>query len=317
MVGFREADVARDLLRHGDGRFFRGNLHCHSNRSDGVREPEEVVAAYREAGYDFIVLSDHFEAAYDWRVADTRQLRGDDFTTIIGAELSSAGWRERAVYWVVAAGLPLDFEPPPADDHASAIGRAHELGAFVVLLHPGLNNLPLSAVDALPHFDAVDAVEIYNHGLTTGPGVDRANGAYMLDGLLERGRKLKVTAGDDSHFMTFADRFGGWVEVYANALDPAALLEGLKAGTYYSTQGPRIDRLVLGGHTLQVSTSPAYCIGIGSGGDHWLDATEHRAEAGALITEATFDLSPFRGSYCRVTVISADGRRAWSNPIWP
>ena len=45
--------MARDLLKGGEGgRFFRGNLHCHSKRSDGLVEPEEVVAAYREAGYD-------------------------------------------------------------------------------------------------------------------------------------------------------------------------------------------------------------------------------------------------------------------------
>jgi predicted metal-dependent phosphoesterase TrpH len=54
--------VAHDLLKAEKGRFFRGNLHCHSKRSDGVVEPEDVAAAYRDAGYDFIRLSDHFEA---------------------------------------------------------------------------------------------------------------------------------------------------------------------------------------------------------------------------------------------------------------
>ena len=29
------------------GRFFKGNLHTHSTRSDGALEPEAVVAAYR------------------------------------------------------------------------------------------------------------------------------------------------------------------------------------------------------------------------------------------------------------------------------
>ena len=53
--------MAQDLLRDGEGgRFFRGNLHCHSNRSDGLLEPENVVDTYREAGYDFLCLSDHF-----------------------------------------------------------------------------------------------------------------------------------------------------------------------------------------------------------------------------------------------------------------
>jgi hypothetical protein len=67
--------MARDLLHSGDGRFWRGNLHCHSDRSDGMWAPERVAAAYREAGYDFIALSDHFEERYGWRVTDTRDLR--------------------------------------------------------------------------------------------------------------------------------------------------------------------------------------------------------------------------------------------------
>ena len=74
--------MALDLLRDGEGRFFRGNLHCHSNLSDGKWSPEDVALAYRDAGYDFLCLSDHFEAEYGWRITDTRPpprpLRGLD-----------------------------------------------------------------------------------------------------------------------------------------------------------------------------------------------------------------------------------------------
>ena len=217
--------VIRGLLKDGGGsRSSRGNLHCHSNRSDGLAEPEEVVDAYRDAGYDFLCLSDHFEEEYGWQVTDTRHLRSEGFTTILGAELSSAPWDDRHAYWVTAAGLPADFEAPPAHDHPEAIGRAADLGAFVIMLHPGLNNLPLAAADGLPGLDAVHAIEIYNHNGATAATPDGSNGAYMLDGLLERGRKLLVNAGDDAHFGHPRDRFGGWVEVYSDRLDPDALL---------------------------------------------------------------------------------------------
>ncbi len=46
-----------------------------------------------------------------------------------------------------------------------------------------------------------------------------------------------VIAGDDAHFGHPLDRFGGWVEVHSEGLDPEALLGSLKAGRYYSTQG--------------------------------------------------------------------------------
>jgi hypothetical protein len=41
------------------------------------------------------------------------------------------------------------------------------------------------------------------------------------------------------------------------------------------------------------------------------------SKSGDPIAEADFDLSPFRGSYCRVTMVDPAGRQAWSNPIWP
>ena len=309
--------MAQDLLKDGEGRFFRGNLHCHSNRSDGLLEPEDVVGAYRDAGYDFVCLSDHFEAEYDWQITDTRNLRDEGFTTIVGAELSSAPWEERNTYWVTAAGLPSDFEAPPVDDHAEAIRRAGDCGAFVIMLHPGLNNLPLAAADELPALEAVHAVEIYNHNMAAGAFPDGAHGAYMLDGLLEKGYRVLVNAGDDAHFGHPQDRFGGWVEVHCERLDPEALLDSLKAGRYYSTQGPPLRELLVEGDRLLVETGDAYAITLTGGGDRWLSAMQRTSESGEPIAEADFDLSPFRGSYCRVTVVDTAGRRAWCNPIWP
>jgi hypothetical protein len=309
--------VTHDLLRDGvEGRFFRGNLHCHSNRSDGLRSPEEVVGAYREAGYDFVCLSDHFEAEYGWRITDTRHLHDENFTTILGAELSSAPWKQRDCYWVAAAGLPADFAAPLAGDHAEAIRRAQDVGAFLVMLHPGLNNLPLAAAERLLGLDSVHAVEIYNHNLASALPA-QANGAYMLDGLLERGRKLLVNAGDDAHFGHPKDRFGGWVEVYCDRLDSEALLGSLKAGCYYSTQGPSFRELIADGRRLRVETSEAYAISLTGSGDRWQSGQERHSADGEPICEAEFDLTPFGGSYCRVTVVDPAGRQAWSNPIRP
>ena len=69
------------------GRFWRGNLHTHSNLSDGALSPRETAAVYREAGYDFVAITDHFRPEYGFPMTDTRDLRTDGFTTLIGAEL--------------------------------------------------------------------------------------------------------------------------------------------------------------------------------------------------------------------------------------
>lgn len=38
---------------------FKGDLHVHSNRSDGNEEPGIVAANYRKAGFDFMAITDH------------------------------------------------------------------------------------------------------------------------------------------------------------------------------------------------------------------------------------------------------------------
>ena len=52
------------------GRFLRGNLHTHSDRSDGVLTPEEVCRRYRAEGYDFLALTDHFVGLFGYPITD-------------------------------------------------------------------------------------------------------------------------------------------------------------------------------------------------------------------------------------------------------
>ena len=106
------------------------------------------------------------------------------------------------------------------------------------------------------------------------------------------------------------------MEVHCDRLDPEALalLGSMKAGRYYSTQGPELRELIMDDERLRVETSEAYAISLTTGGDRWQSRFEHTGEP---IVDAEFDLAPFRGSYCRVTVVDPAGRQAWSNPIWP
>jgi hypothetical protein len=292
------------------GRWFRGTLHAHSDRSDGVAPPDEVVAAYRDAGYDFLVLTDHFEARWDWTVTDTTAARDGSFTTLLGAELSSADWEDEGVFWVNAIGLPADFSAPAAGaPHAVLIGRAAAAGAYNVLLHPGLTNF--LAFDRLP-VAHLHAVETYNvNAAHSWP--DQAEGRYAVDALLGRGHRLHVTAGDDAHWLHRRDRFGAWVEVRAERLEPDALLRALHDGAYYSTQGPRIEDVEADGDRVHVRCSPARAIAL-TGIHGWRSAV---AEGEPTLTEATLDLAKLRSPYWRLTVTAEDGTRAWTNPVWP
>ena len=64
-----------DNLFEKKGTFFRGNLHTHSDHSDGVLAAEEVCRRYKANGYDFIALTDHFIGRFSFPITDTRSFR--------------------------------------------------------------------------------------------------------------------------------------------------------------------------------------------------------------------------------------------------
>ena len=291
------------------GRFFRGNLHAHSTRSDGRLAPDQVIAAYRAEGYDFLALTDHFMDRFGHIVTDTRDLRSPDFTTLLGAELHGPALENGGLWHIVAVGLPLDFPPEGLDESgASLAARARAAGAFVGIAHPAWNGVSLTDAQSIA---TAHAIEIHNEGHTRDS--DRGSGWYLADLLATRGHRLTAFAADDAHFGERPDRFGGWVQVRAETLDPAALLAALKAGHYYSSQGPTIEDVSLDDGRLAMSCSPAAAIYVGGPGQlcRWV-----RDESGTGLTSASFPLAPFLGAYCRITILAATGQRAWTNPIW-
>jgi hypothetical protein len=296
------------------GRFWRGNLHTHSTLSDGVLAPEQVIDAYKSAGYDFMMLSDHFLDRFNWPVADTRKLRSNNFTTIIGSELHAPKTQVGELWHIVAAGLPLDFDPCGKDETGEQLARrAADAGAFVGIAHPAWSQLTIEDGRAI---DVAHAVEVYNHGCAI--ECDRGDGWYLLDQLLNEGRRLTAFATDDAHFAT-DDHFGGWVHVKAESLDPEVLLEALKTGHYYSSQGPVIHELSISGDELSIVCSPVNTIAVVGGNSRTVQRVSKS------VTEATLDLTKLRKSWLplkqdsawiRVALIDQAGKRAWTNPIW-
>ncbi|KQT50940.1 phosphotransferase [Aureimonas sp. Leaf454] len=289
------------------GRFFKGNIHTHSNRSDGALTPDFVCRAYAEKGYDFLCLSDHFLERYGYPVVDTEPFRGEGFTTILGAELHAPENSQKEPWHILACGLPGDFAPLGEGERGEDIARRAALaGAFVGIAHPQWSSLSIEDGRALAGI--AHAVEIYN----TGCDIEtvRGDGTALLDALLNEGHRLTGYAADDAHFK-IDDMFGGWMMVKAEANTPDALLDAMKRGHFYSSRGPEIEDIAIEGETLRVRSSPvssACIVGRGS-------RAAFRGAAG--MTEADLPLERFLGDWCRVMVVDAAGRQAWSNPIFP
>src|SRR5690349_21503203 len=142
------------------GRFWRGNLHTHSTRSDGHRSPGDVCEFYRRAGYDFLALTDHFMERYGFPITDTRAYRTPEFTTILGAELHTGVAEFGQLWHILAVGLPADFAPNLEGETGPQIaGRALEAGAFVAAAHPSWYGLTEADIRSL---GPIHAVEVLN-----------------------------------------------------------------------------------------------------------------------------------------------------------
>lgn len=289
------------------GRFYRGNLHTHSTRSDGRLSPEAVCKYYRENGFDFISLTDHFMERYGYPITDTTPYRSDDFTTLLGAELHAPQTVIGDLWHILAVGLPLDFPRNLPDETGVQIAnRALDAGAYVAVAHPWWYSL--TEEDVISLGDRVQAIETIN-GISADHN-DRIDSWYMLDAMMARGRRYHGLATDDAHFKDkFNDTLRGWVWVKSEALTPEALLDALKAGAFYSSTGPMIHDVQVTPDTVKIRCSPAQAIFVTGRGS--------RANQlhGGGITEAELNIRRLDSPYIRITVRDVHGGRAWTNPI--
>lgn len=295
------------------GKFFKGNLHGHSNKSDGKLTPEEVCGTYIEKGYNFISITDHFLGMFNYPIT-IPEFKIENFTVIPGAELHTSQMENGELWHVLALGLKDQFTQPrqtnflistQSENIESLSSRLYEDGAFVSLTHPEWNGMTLQ--DTLKIKEA-HAIEIYNHGCAI--ECDRGSGVAVLDQLLNHGKKVNIIATDDSHFH-IDDAFGGWVMVKSEINNEESLLEALKNGHYYSSQGPDFRDIKVQEGRLDVFCSPVEKIIVSGYGS----ATTYKHKSN--MESASFNLALLpQKKWLRVTIVDKEGNKAWTNPIY-
>ena len=174
----------------------RGNLHAHTTLSDGRRPIHEVIARYRELGYDFLAITDHEDRVFDdyWFQIPA----GDDRILIL-------------------PGIELSYRPFP--QHVGKVTGNRE--TLYVLNHPA--RYELSVKETLKRVATItragwpiDAIEV------TDTGVYQSK--YDVDEI-----PLPKIATDDSHRDWEFGR--AWIEVEAPR-DVDAIIRAVKAGDF-------------------------------------------------------------------------------------
>ena len=290
------------------GSWYKGNIHTHSTNSDGAKTPREVCAYYKRKKYNFISLTDHFLANYDYPITYSTIFRTNTFTTLLGAELHAPKTSLGYDWHILAVGLPKDFSPlKPRETGVKLAARASAAGAYVAVAHPRWYDLTDNDVISLK---TANAIEISNSTANINNGKSDSGG--YLDRLLSQGRYYHSVATDDAHFHDKMPDFGlNWLMVKCQSLDPDAILNALHEGSFYSSQGPEIFHVkAVKGKKLKVETSPVRVIRITGEG-----SSNSSVISKQDITYGELDLSRLKGGFARITVTDSHGRHAWCNPI--
>lgn len=295
-------------LRHP--RWFKGNLHAHSNRNEGDVPPVEVARWYKDHGYQFLALSDHnlmtdpaarSEAIPNrFLVLDATELGGQSRIHVGGIGvgqrvLTRAGLSRRGSLF----------------DNVAAV---REAGGIPSINHPQLSELTFTEV---MHLDAEFLIEI-NEGRVSAP-TPPAGGMSadeLWDTLLSAGRTVYAVASDDARNFkggTPRDRDvpgTGWIEVRAGALDGDAILNAIRKGEFYASTGVALNDVRWTGRELHVSID-----GVAGGRYRTTFLGPHsRVLSVTLANPASYRPSP-GDVYVRARVEDQDGHSAWTQPV--
>ena len=287
------------------GSWFRGNCHTHTTISDGLDAPANTCDAYRAAGYDFVVLTDHRLSQPD---IGTLQRRG--FLVINGVELHPATRRASpGAHHIVAIGV--ESHPPVARAKRWTARRCvrwvHENGGIAVYAHPYW-----SGHDVLHMEEGQSAfgVEVFNGVCEQLLGL--GDSSPHFDQALAQGFRWRAFATDDAHRFK-RDAGAGWIMVKSRTLTRSAILAAIRKGHFYATTGPEIHAIRLRRGTVRVECSPVRDIVF-----HAWGPLGRRISGKGLRSEAEFPMEWLRdgSNYLRVEIVDAKGRKAWSQPIW-
>ncbi len=305
---------------------WKGNLHLHTTRSDGRATPAEAMAAYKNAGYDFCVMSDH--EVY-W---NSDELDSEGFIVLGGVE--SGVERNPNTLWEVGGTSNLclhlhairdarsECEPFPHDKKVAHIRDTgvdswqknidylKSRGNFIILNHPRWSRIePEQMLSINGYF----AVEVYNHCSevleTTGES------EYEWDYCLRRGKHVWAVAADDNHSYAPEDKhcFGGFTMVSAPCLTREALSDGFREGTFYASTGPVIKDMRVTNGVLHMEFSPAQAVRLVASRDFEPTLTPPLGQKTftSIDHKMRTDIR-----YLRPEVIGPDGKKAWGQPIF-
>lgn len=284
--------------------WFKGNTHIHTSASDGGKTSTEIAHLYHAAGYDFLFQTDHWVGSESGNEESDYPLLWLDGVEIDGHD------RNGTYYHIVCLGLPGEVANALAqqrDDFRAAVETAQGYGALIILAHPYWTGH--SSGDVLQW--QFDGVEVYNHLCQWLNGKGYAGPYWSWS--LEHCPNTFALAVDDAHLTPNHPPWnGGWIMVNAPLCTREHILDAIRRGLFYSTQGPEFYSIEQDNTAIIVRTSPVRylrLVGPASYGARlWRPEDE-------TFCEGYIEIPP-QWPYVYLEIEDEQGRRAWTNTLF-
>jgi predicted metal-dependent phosphoesterase TrpH len=201
----------------------RGVLHVHSVFSDGEETLEGVVQAFRDAGMDFVAMSDHAEVFDEQRmeryVARCESLTSAHFLVIPGLEFARKG----GSIHILGYGITKRVRASSMDQLVDGI---HDAGGVAVLAHPPVGSINM--IDSVKR--TLDGVEVWN-GRYDGVVTPRARSFQLLRRVRMSNSKAAAYGGVDFHKLSQAHKLV-YVEVETGRFGRPEVIDALREGRF-------------------------------------------------------------------------------------
>jgi predicted metal-dependent phosphoesterase TrpH len=313
---------AAEPLRR-EARWYAGALHAHTLHSDGALTAQELAALARQAGLDFLAITDHNNTAHQRERIDAPGL-----LVITGEEVTTPGGH--ANVWGLSGPRALvDFRVLPGDPAVqSIVDQARAQGALVAINHPYLHYLACTWTHAVPQ--DLDAIEISNPAVS-----NPALAIGLWDALLREGRRVTAVGASDFHRRGEQDIGSPSVRVWANELSTAAILRAIRERRVVvmadaATPPPELTVKAAGqtarvGESLSVGPGAALEVDVACAGAAYVGGRVELVSRGEVVAKAPIGASGAvqftrwanADGYLRVHVYTAGGDPlAVTNPVF-
>jgi hypothetical protein len=223
--------------------WYRGDLHSHTLHSDASWTTQELVAAARQQGLDFIALTDHNTIS---PLAEMAALGDETLLTLGGQELTTF-WGHAVCLGAHEAWLDWRVDRE-GKSMATIATQLYEEGKLYIIAHPYAIGDPYCTgcrwlyTAMMP--GTARLIEVWNGPWFGGHPLEHncnEDGLAFYYRCLNEGRRLVMTAGSDAHGPKHYERGPGFNVVYAEALSEQGILRALAAGHSYLSVGPVLN----------------------------------------------------------------------------